>query len=291
MATLCNIKLTDTVEVAMGSEQGETSKTTSLKPVVTNTTTSLASTSHPGSLVWVLDPDGSTRKALKQHFESISWKCLAFQNHQQLDDILEETTPDILVLEQQLHERIGNDVIRLLRSSGHRFPVIILSTQAAQDDRIAGLEAGASDYIAKPFAIRELALRIEIHLTTSKGPARRIREASETHQIMNAEFKPSQGIIQANGKTVTLSRGDSAILTALCEASGLTLSREALARASGSLVDTRNSRSLDMRISKLRKVFEDLDGELSECIKSVRGRGYRLATESSGNEHILGRAC
>ena len=82
--------------------------------------------------------------------------------------------------------------------------------------------------------------------------------------------------VEKDSDAISLSRGEAALLTSFCQAPGLILSREQLARGSGSLVDVTNSRSMDIRISKPRRQLNDLETGLGDKLEAVRGRGYHL---------------
>ena len=230
-----------------------------------------------GARVWILDDDTGLCKLLRRQLESAGWQCLMFHNAQALEELLVESTPELLVLDQMLPDKPGTQVLTVLRQAGHQFPVLMLSALGAPDDRIHGLEEGADDYLTKPFSAKELQLRIERLLLNASGPTVLLEEAPEAFQIDGLRFRPAETQLASATEVISLSRGEAALLTSFCQAPGLILSREQLARGSGSLVDVSNSRSLDMRISKLRRLLSSLEEGLGDKLEAVRGRGYRLA--------------
>ena len=232
---------------------------------------------HPGARIWLLDPDSDDQLVLERSFEASGWQTLRLQNTLDFEGLLQDLTPDLLVLEQQLAEGSGVELLLRLRAEGHRFPVVILSARASVEERIQGLEAGANDYVAKPCAPRELMLRLErlLQYTTVMGVVLP-DQLNESYRIGDVRFDPATVKLSLGPQSAGLSRGDSALLVQFCRAPGLILSREQLARGSGSIVDLAKSRSLDMRISKLRGLLNALSPGLGATLQVVRGRGYRL---------------
>lgn len=232
--------------------------------------------SCPGSRVWILDDDEGLCKLIERQFAQNSWQTLSFHRCSELEAMLKESIPHLLVLDQMLPDGTGTQFLSNIRLRGHDFPVLMLSALGSPDDRIEGLEVGADDYLSKPFTGRELILRIE-RLLRARQPVSKAADA--TPFVFPAEklvFNPSSGVLEVEGNSIQLSRGDSLLLTRFCQAPGLLLSREQLASGSGSIVDPASSRSLDMRISKLRRQLNELIPGMGTQIESVRGRGYRL---------------
>ncbi|MFN9988975.1 MAG: response regulator transcription factor, partial [Cyanobacteriota bacterium] len=169
------------------------------------------------------------------------------------------------------------------RQDSRPFPVVILSALAAPSDRIAGLEAGADDYLSKPFHFRELQLRVErlLHSPTASAAASSASPQRPPHQpntfligTMRFTAEPEQRLLTASGESFRLTRGEGALLGAFCRNPGVVLSRAQLLQCSGSLVSSGHSRTIDVRLSRLRKLLRQLTG--GELIDPVRGQGYRL---------------
>lgn len=229
--------------------------------------------------VWVLDDDAALCNLLMVQFRAFGWQPLATTSGRGFEQLLADVYPDLLVLDQLLPDQTGTQILRALRSAGHHFPVLMLSALAAPEHRIQGLEAGADDYLCKPFSARELTLRIE-KLLERGVLAQPIQPGSaDVFQIAELLFWPAQLQLSRGDAGVCLSRGEALLLAQFCQAPGLILTREQLARGTGSVVDVSSSRSLDMRISKLRRLLSSLCPHLGDQLESVRGRGYRLAAD------------
>ena len=116
--------------------------------------------------IWILDDDQAMCSLLACQCEKVGWQIHSYHHPKPFLLDCQTAPPDLLVLDQLLPCKHGLDVLTMLRLDGQTFPVVILSALGAPNDRIAGLEAGADDYLSKPFQFRELQLRIERLLRT-----------------------------------------------------------------------------------------------------------------------------
>lgn len=236
---------------------------------------------HQAARLWILEDDEQLCTLLHEQCQSMGWDLETFQSPRTLERALGNQCPDLLLLDQMLPEKLGTDVLARLRQEGHRFPVLMLSALGAPSDRILGLEAGADDYLGKPFLFRELQLRVE-RLLRNRPPADQPQLPQDRgYLIGDLRFSPHQlQLWDTARQPQRLSRGDAALLQTFCRHPRQVLSRIQLGKASGSLVDPSQSRSIDMRVSRLRRLLCDLqNGE--EAIESVRGQGYRLVSPVS----------
>ena len=181
-----------------------------------------------------------------------------------------------------LPDRRGVEILSGLRLQGYRFPVLMLSALQSPEDRIAGLEAGADDYLGKPFSFRELQLRIErlLAITTGLFEDRVPPPAHDCFRIGSIHFDGQLAqLTAADGAVIRISRGDAALLQALVRRPGEVVGRQTLARISGSLVDVSQSRSIDVRLGRLRRLLRELLPGGEDVIEAYRGQGYRLMAE------------
>lgn len=222
--------------------------------------------------IWILDDDAELGGLLLEQFGQRGWTAHHLSHPRELEQALDHAQPDLLVLDELLPEQRGTDVLARLRRRHPHLPVLMLSALGAPRDRVAGLEAGANDYLGKPFLFRELQLRVEQLLR----PAQPSRPRPQAWQLGDLAFYPQRlWLGDRNGGGLELSRGDVALLQLLCSRAGEVVSRQELGQASGSLVDVEQSRSIDVRLSRLRRLLEELQPQLT-VIETVRGRGYRL---------------
>ncbi len=179
---------------------------------------------------------------------------------------------DLIVLDVMLPGLSGFDVLRQLRESGSRTPVLMLTARGDDVDRIVGLEMGADDYLPKPFNPRELLARV-------KAILRRTHEVG-TEELAELEVGPFKAHIKRreaskDGETLKLTNAEFTILVTLMRSAGEVVSREALTRAALGRQLLPDDRSLDTHISNLRKkVAAGDDGQ--SLIRSIRGSGYIL---------------
>ena len=244
---------------------------------------------EPSAEIWVLDDDERFCTLLSSRFHSLGWQSKIFHQPRGFLTALATETPGLLVLDEMLPDRRGVDLLSGLRLQGHRFPVVMLSALQSPEDRIAGLEAGADDYLGKPFSFRELQLRIERLLAIETGAldARVPPPAQECFRLGAVHFDGLRAQLTAVDGTVTrLSRGDAALLQALVRRPGEVVGRQTLARISGSLVDVSHSRSIDVRLSRLRRLLEDLLQQ-GDAIEAIRGQGYRLQAPVEAAEPLV----
>jgi DNA-binding response OmpR family regulator len=236
----------------------------------------MTAASHREARVWVVDDDQELITLLEERCLSCGWQTRSFGDGDALDAALEHDRPHVLVLDRLLPGQSGTHLLERLRSQGHHFPVLMLSALGSADQRIEGLETGADDYLAKPFRWRELQLRLE-RLLDSRRELTPQRPPQQRFRLNAVLFDPGRlELVGPTGIVGGLSRGDASLLSLFCLSPGIAFEREQLCQATGSLVDTSNSRSIDVRISKLRKLLNGCQRGSGRMIEAVRGRGYRL---------------
>jgi DNA-binding response OmpR family regulator len=222
--------------------------------------------------IWILDDDAELGALLQQQFIRGGLEARHLNHPRELESALQTAMPDLLVLDELLPMRRGTELLAHLRQKHPLLPVLMLSALGSPRDRIAGLEAGANDYLGKPFLFRELQLRVEQLLKTS--PATQLPD--QAWQLGNLRLDPQRFWLEGpDGTGQELSRGDMALLQLLCSRAGDVVSRQELGQASGSLVDAQQSRSIDVRLSRLRRLLLELQPD-QHMIETIRGQGYRL---------------
>ena len=180
-----------------------------------------------------------------------------------------EPNVDAVVLDLMLPGMSGTEVCKQLRREGNDVPVLMLTARGAVPERVAGLEAGADDYLVKPFALEEL------HARLRAIQRRREPEDTDDHRLVFGDIvlDPLERRVRVHGSEVTLSRREFAMLTSLMDNRGHVVSRARLyADVWDDEVDIR-SNALDVHMSRLR---QHLAGSDLVGIKTMRGVGYRL---------------
>jgi two-component system response regulator QseB len=178
---------------------------------------------------------------------------------------------DVMVLDLGLPDEDGLKLLRRLRHQAVTLPVLVLTARDAVTDRVAGLEAGADDYLLKPFDLRELNARLHTLLRRMAGRTlNRIEHGSLCHD-------PDSRETWLDGQPVDLSRREQALLQALLQHRGRVLSAEQLKDSLYGFNDEVESNALNVHIHHLRRKLG------SGIVETVRGLGYRLGPAGSAN--------
>jgi two-component system, OmpR family, phosphate regulon response regulator PhoB len=184
--------------------------------------------------------------------------------------------PDAIVLDLMLPGMCGEDVCRELKRSGDTasIPVIMLTAKAQPEERVAGLELGADDYVAKPFSPRELVLRVE-------GVLRRLRTPALGEKLSLGPFELDRGTfeVRLEGEKLDLTAIEFKLIAALMDKRGAPISRTDLLRDVWGYRNPIDSRTVDTHMRRLRAKL----GPFADCLQTMRGEGYRFNTgEASG---------
>jgi two-component system response regulator QseB len=161
-----------------------------------------------------------------------------------------------------LPEKSGAEVLKTLRRSGSEIPVLIITARDAISDRVAGLNSGADDYIAKPFDLDELAARIRAVVRRRAGRADSVIRAGDV------TFDPASHRVTLRGKELVLSARELALLEALLHRRGAILSRAQLEESIYGWGEEVGSNAVEVYVHSLRKKLG------ADFIKTVRGVGY-----------------
>jgi two-component system response regulator CpxR len=225
-----------------------------------------------GTNILIIDDDARLSEMLGEYFATEGLTLTSVTSGTQGLREAQRTAYDLIILDVMLPGISGFELLRQLRDSGSRTPVLMLTARGDDVDRIVGLEMGADDYLAKPFNPRELVARI-------KAIFRRTGE-EDTNQQTELEIGPLRAVHKRreaflNGEPLKLTNAEFIVLFTLMRSTGEVVSREALTRAALGRALLPDDRSLDTHISNLRKKLAN-DGESALQIRSVRGSGYVL---------------
>jgi len=183
------------------------------------------------------------------------------------DAALQAQNYDLVLLDLGLPKRDGMSVLRALRARKQVMPVLIATARDALEQRIAGLDAGADDYVLKPFELHELLARIRALLRRASG------RAEPVYEHRGVSINPATREVVAAGKQVTLSAREWAVLEPLLARPGMVLSRQQLEEKLYSWKDEISSNAVEVYIHGLRKKLG------AALIQNVRGVGYRVPKE------------
>ena len=178
--------------------------------------------------------------------------------------------PDLVLVDLRLPGMHGLEVCRRIRQTSD-VPIIIVTAQVDSHDVVAGLEAGADDYVTKPFVGKELAARIRAALRRAMP----VHPAGNVHVFDDVEVRPREGLVRRGGETVHLTKTEFRLLCEFTENAGLVLSREQLLENVWGYDYLGDGRLVDAHVRRLRTKIED-DPANPRWLCTVRGLGYRL---------------
>jgi len=224
--------------------------------------------STDGRHVLVVDDDDRIRGLLKEFLARAGFRVTAAADAAAARRLLSLLDFDLLVVDVMMPGEDGLSLTRWVRGQGAT-PVLILTARGVADDRIAGLSAGADDYLAKPFEPQELLLRIEAILRRA-GP---LPSAPRRLKLGDHAFDVDRGELRLGETVVRLTEGEAKLLKRLAVAPHTPVDRIDLA-----LDDERSGRGVDVQVTRLRRKIE-ADPRNPRYLQTVRGVGYMLAPD------------
>ncbi|MGF1428097.1 response regulator transcription factor [Kitasatospora sp. LaBMicrA B282] len=224
--------------------------------------------------VLVVDDDDTIRRSLERGLRLSGFAVRSAGGGRAALEQLAAEPPDVLVLDVSMPDLPGTEVCRLLREQGSDTPVLMLSALDELADRVAGLQAGADDYLVKPFALEELVLRLRA-LLRRRPPA-----GDGVLRVGPLEIAPGTREVRRDGLPVHLTRREFELLEHLARNAGLVLTRDQLLdRVWGYDFDVRTD-AVDTFVSYLRRKLEE--GGRPRLIHTVRGVGFVLRLPEPG---------
>jgi DNA-binding response OmpR family regulator len=223
------------------------------------------------SLLFIEDDDG-IRLALSMALEDEGYSVNGSANGTEGLAAFDQHPPDLVLLDLRLPDMSGFDVCRAMRAKSI-VPIIMITAQTDTHDMVAGLEAGADDYVTKPVVPKELAARIRallrrVHL---QGAA-----ATPTASVFgDIEIRREQGIVLKGGEEVNLTKTEFRLMCEFADHAGAVLSRDQLLERVWGYEYLGDSRLVDAHVRRLRLKVEDRPDE-PKLIVTARGVGYRL---------------
>jgi len=217
--------------------------------------------------ILVVDDERAVRDSLRHALELEGYTVeLAVDGGDALARV-ERSSPDAIVLDVLMPGLTGLDVARRLRSRGNAVPILMLTARAAVEDRVEGLDAGADDYLVKPFALDELLARLRALL-------RRTTETGATLRFADLELDPGTREVRRAGDAIDLTRTEFALLELFMQNPRQVLTRGTIFERVWGYDFGVGSNALDVYIGYLRRKTET--GGRPRLIQTIRGVGYAL---------------
>ena len=222
-------------------------------------------------MIYLLEDDDSIRDLVIYTLQSQGMEAKGFPRPSAFWEAMAEHTPSLVLLDIMLPEEDGISVLKQLRSSARtcRLPVIMLTAKGTEYDKVLGLDAGADDYLAKPFGMMELLSRIRALL-------RRTEREVNIYRCDVLTVNQTRHTVTVNGREVVLTQKELEVLCLLLKNRGQVLSRERLIEDVWGYAFTGESRTVDVHVRTLRQKL----GEAGAYIETVRGYGYKISRES-----------
>lgn len=218
--------------------------------------------------VVVVEDDESIGRAVRESLESHGYLVQWCQDGASATAAIEHAVPDLVLLDAGLPDIDGFTLCRWLRAQHRDLPIVLVTARDAEIDIIVGLDAGASDYVTKPFSMNVLLARVRAHLRT-------VGSADEDTPLEFGSLRvdPAAYVVTVDGEPVELRRREFELLVVLCRQAGRVVTRERLLADVWDLHWESSTKTLDMHVMTLRRKL----GAAVE-IATVRGVGYRLVT-------------
>jgi two-component system phosphate regulon response regulator OmpR len=230
----------------------------------------------------VVDDDARIRDLLRRYLSQESYEVFVAEDSKAMSRIMVKERFDLIVLDLMLPGEDGLSICKRLRASKDQTPIIMLTAKGEDVDRIIGLEVGADDYLPKPFNPRELLARISAVLRRQPSPELPGAPSREDETVVFGPFSLdlARRELSKNDEVISLTTGEFAMLKALVRHPRQPLSRDRLAELARGRDYEAFDRSLDVAISRLRKIIET-DAAHPRYIQTVWGVGYVFVPDNS----------
>lgn len=223
--------------------------------------------------ILVVDDDRRIRDLTARFLSEQGFNVVTANNSADARDKMKSLAFDLLVLDIMMPGENGLELTTSLRAESD-VPILLLTARSETEDRIAGLETGADDYLTKPFEPKELVLRIQSILKRARlgaqaAPQRRVLRFGELL------FELDRRRLFRGEEPVYLTEAETDLFAKLAERAGDVVSREEISSSAAEGEDSSGSRQVDVLVTRLRKKIE-ADPRFPRYLQTVRGRGYLL---------------
>ena len=239
----------------------------------------------PGLPILIVEDEKNLGVTLSEYLRSIGYACFLATNGRDAYQVFKKEKPRVVLMDIGLPDTNGLDLAKKLRLEREDFVLLFLSAQNDPDIKVEGLEIGARDYITKPFALKEIVIRLKRILETQENISNDLN-SSEPIQIGAMTLFADRFEIEAlDGQSTTLSQKECRILELLYKNQNKAVTRETMIEKIWGSNHFPSNRTVDNYIVKLRKLFDSDNSPHPSTnkkaeIKSVRGIGYMLSLKN-----------
>jgi two-component system response regulator MprA len=224
--------------------------------------------------ILVVDDDRAVRESLRRSLQFNGYQVETAGDGQQALESVTTARPDAMVLDVMMPRLDGLEVCRRLRSTGDDLPILVLTARDAVSDRVSGLDAGADDYLPKPFALEELLARLRALLRRSSNEHDDAERARATLKFADLELDPGTRDVRRGERAISLTRTEFALLELFLAHPKQVLTRGRILEDVWGYDFPTSGNALEVYVGYLRRKTE-LEGE-SRLLHTVRGVGYVL---------------
>ncbi len=225
---------------------------------------------HSLGVVLVVEDDEGLRRALRLALQDEGYSVDDVEDVDAAVTLMSERFPDLVLIDIMLPGGSGLDLCRTIRQTS-QVPIIIVTARDDSHDVVAGLEAGADDYVTKPFVFKELAARIRALLRRARGPT----DEGSVMEFAGLQISPEEGTVMLDGDAVHLTRTEFVLLCELAQNPRKVLTRDVLLANVWGYDYFGDGRVVDAHIRRLRKKIEP-DPSEPMFVVTVRGLGYKF---------------
>ncbi|GLY51838.1 response regulator transcription factor [Lentzea sp. NBRC 102530] len=224
--------------------------------------------------ILVVDDDRAVRESLRRSLQFNGYQVETAGDGMQALESVTAARPDAMVLDVMMPRLDGLEVCRRLRSTGDDLPILVLTARDAVSDRVSGLDAGADDYLPKPFALEELLARLRALLRRAAHDDDAAQQSAAALKFADLELDPSTRDVRRGERPISLTRTEFALLELLLAHPRQVLTRSRILEDVWGYDFPTSGNALEVYVGYLRRKTE-LEGE-PRLIHTVRGVGYVL---------------
>ena len=224
-------------------------------------------------MIYLLEDDGSIRELVCYSLNKTGSVAEGFAAPSQFYSALERELPELVILDVMLPEEDGISILKKLRASSKtaHIPIIMLTARDSEFDKVIALDAGADDYVTKPFGVMELIARVKALLRRSS----RFDNTDRCYKAGGLSVFTTRHEVLCNGEGVMLTYKEFELLCFLFEHRGAVLNRDQILREVWGYEFDGENRTVDVHVRTLRRKL----GECADVIETVRGVGYKIAAD------------